>query len=545
MTFSIKPFLRDDAASIGLMTAAGTGLLLGACALGVDMGMVYLAKRDLQNAADAAAIVAVDSYETGAMAGITELFEKRGSEDVSVKTIEPGRYLRLGEVDLADRFVPDEEAPTAARVTVTRDVPLYFAKVFSGSDTFRVEAVATAARLDRAAFQVGARLGSLSGGVPNALLSALAGDDLQLTIDDFSDLEGTAIDLLDFADAVRARAGLGNATYGEVFANDTPLPDVVEALADAAANESTRTLLMGVASKLGSETVTLADMIDLGPYAQTDFNDGTGAVTVDAASLMRGAIEYSHGDGYDVETTLSVAGASTTKARLVGGNVIATSPLMTVTDSDEVVLRTGRIRLYLETTMPTSASGLASLKVPLYVELASAEAKLSDIECSSETGGVTLAVTPSIGTVAFASANSSELGDLTAEPTLSDATIASITGIKVRGYSAIELGGTTAKSVFFSKSEIAAKTTKSVATDDLITGVATSLVEDLELSVDAGPLVLTPTELIEGQVAAALLTLAPALDSVINSATRTMGVSLGLADTKVNAMRCGMPSLVA
>ncbi|AKM11769.1 hypothetical protein AB433_11330 [Croceicoccus naphthovorans] len=538
--------MHDECGSVSAITLAGGSMMIGACAFAVDLGMVYLAKRDLQNAADAAAVTAVSTMDTGSAAGVAELIEKRGDEDITVESIEPGKYARLASVDLDDRFTADNVSPTAARVTLSRPVPLYFAQVFSGKETTTVMATATAARLDRAAFQVGSRLGALSGGVPNALLSALAGEDLQLTVNDFSSLEGTTIDVLDFADAVRDKADLSGETYGEVFAEEMPLNEVIEALAGATPQDSTKTLVLSLAEKMGTQTVTLADMIDLGPYAQTDFNEGTGKITVDAATLLRGAIEYASEDGYDVQTNLTIAGVSNTKLRLVGGNPVATSPLMTVTDSDDVVLRTGRIRLYLETNVAASISGIASMKVPLYAELASAEAKLSDIQCAGTTGdGVTLAVTPSIGTVALASADADDIGDLTDEPALEYATLANIVGVKVQGKAVLELGGTEAKSVHFSKAEIAAKTTKSVATDDAVTALASSLIDDVSLQVTTGGLNLTPTSLIQSQAATALLAVAPTLDSVINTATRTMGVRLGIADTRVNAMNCGLPTLVA
>lgn len=543
-----RRFRDDDTAAVGLFGAAGITLMLAASTLAVDVGAVYLAKRDLQNAANAAAVVAVDVMGSdGAVdAEVRELLRRRGTQDVTVDRIEPGDYRRTGSVDLDQRFVADQVSPTAARVTVSRSVPLYFGRILTGQPTMTVEAVATAARLDRAAFQVGARLGSLSGGVPNALLSAIGGEDLQLTADDFSDLEGTAIDVMDFADVARQKTGLTGATYGEVFREGMPLNDLMEAFGDVSPNDDTKTIFYAVSSKVGGDVVTLADMIDLGPYAHTDFNDGTGHIKVDAATLMRGALEYAHGtDGYDVQANLSVAGQSATKMRVVGGNVVATSPLITVTDSDNVTVRTGRMRIYLETTIPASVAGIASLKVPVYAEIASAQAKLSSILSSGTTNGVTLAVTPSIGTVAIAQTSSDALGNLTAAPTLSTATLASVIGVKVKGSSILNFGGATAKSVFFSKEEVAARTVKSVATDDAVTALVGSLVRNLTLSVEARPLVLTPSSTITSSVGTALTGAAPALDEVLNAATRTMGIQLGLADSRVNAMKCGMPTLVA
>ena len=88
MPFAIlRQFHRNEDAAVGIMMGAGAALLSGACALGVDLGMIYLAKRDLQNAADAAAIAAVETLETGADAAVQELIVRRGDDDIIIKSI--------------------------------------------------------------------------------------------------------------------------------------------------------------------------------------------------------------------------------------------------------------------------------------------------------------------------------------------------------------------------------------------------------------------------------------------------------------------------
>ena len=49
------------------------------------------------------------------------------------------RDRRTGSVDLDQRFIADQVSPTAARVTVSRIVPLYFGRILTGQPTMTVE----------------------------------------------------------------------------------------------------------------------------------------------------------------------------------------------------------------------------------------------------------------------------------------------------------------------------------------------------------------------------------------------------------------------
>src|SRR3546814_9342156 len=55
------------------------------------------------------------------------------------------------------------------------------------------------------------------------------------------------------------------------------------------------------------------------------------------------------------------------------------SPLIAVTDTNDVVVRTAQVRLKVDTRIATP---LASVHVPLLAELGSASARITDIDCA-------------------------------------------------------------------------------------------------------------------------------------------------------------------
>src|SRR3546814_8372455 len=89
------------------------------------------------------------------------------------------------------------------RITLTRDRPLFFGSFLTGRRDSIIRATATGARRGYAAFSLGSRVAALNGGLPNALLSALTGSKVSLSVMDYNALASTDIDLLAFSDALR------------------------------------------------------------------------------------------------------------------------------------------------------------------------------------------------------------------------------------------------------------------------------------------------------------------------------------------------------
>ncbi|WP_272799319.1 hypothetical protein [Sphingobium sp. AntQ-1] len=183
------------------------------------------------------------------------------------------------------------------------------------------------------------------------------------------------------------------------------------------------------------------------------------------------------------------------------------------------------------------------MRVPLYVELAAAEARLSDIQCGSD-GGVTLAVTPSVGTAALGDVDMTALTNFSVPANPRAAMLAQALGTRVTGYANISLGGTQTHSVHFSPSEISAQQAKTVSTQDLTQGIAASLAGQTQIQVSLLGITIGNSPL-SPLVGAVLGTTAPLLDGIINSVTATLGVRVGSAEVRVHQRRCGMAAIVA
>ncbi|MCE3544434.1 hypothetical protein LXJ56_30100, partial [Escherichia coli] len=85
--------------------------------------------------------------------------------------------------------------------------------VLTGKRFQDLQATATAARTGEAAIAIGSRLVSVQGGVPGALLSSLAGVNLNLSVADYNALVGANVDVLALSSLLKTRAGVSLGTF--------------------------------------------------------------------------------------------------------------------------------------------------------------------------------------------------------------------------------------------------------------------------------------------------------------------------------------------
>ncbi|HEX7873307.1 MAG TPA: pilus assembly protein TadG-related protein [Sphingobium sp.] len=541
----LRALHSDRRGVAAILFAFSLTALAGAAAAAVDIGSLFLAKRQLQGIADAAVLAAAQGDISGqGTASAQAIINRTGVGGIQIGTLTTGSYARDKSVAMSARFTQGATAPSAAQLTLQRTVPLFFGKLLLGRSGLVIRAHATAARVNMAAFSIGTKLAGLSGGIANDLLSSIAGTNLNLSLVDTQGLAAADVDLLGFADALRVRLNMQGATYADVFGANVPLSTLVQALGDAAPTSGSAGTLQALVARLGTGSVRLSDIIDLGPLGQTTTRGNDSAIKVDALSFLRSLLIQSKGGSYETSLDVVVPGLTSVKLIVAGGGT-GHSPWLTVTQAKDVVVRTSAARIYLDTRVVTALPGILSLRVPLYAELAAAEARLSDIRCDgSSSDGVTLAVTPSVGSVAIADIAVDDIDNFSLPMTKQPAVLLNLLGTRINAYADIALGGMSAQSVLFSKDDIANHRTRTVSTRDLSTGVATSLVSNVQLSVttlgitvNAGPLV--------NSLAGVLLSVAPSLDGLLNQVTGLLGVKLGAADVRVDRMRCGVPTLVA
>lgn len=423
---------------------------------------------------------------------------------------------------------------------------LFFGSFVSAGTSSQVTARATAARTDMAGFMLGTRVADLPGDLANNVLSALAGTALELTPAEVDVLSDTEIDVLDFAEALGPLQDMEGETFGEIFDEDTPLYLAVEAMADATGDTQLAALLDRIASQIGSDFILLSELIDLGPLADTDVNDGVSGVSVDAYSLLRSLLQAAHGDSYDATLDTDIDGLAEVDIRIAGGYSEERSPWLTIDTMGDVTLRTSETRVSVVTSFDALSGLGAGLRVPLYTELASAEATMTDIVCAAGDGsdGVYIEAKPSLGTAAIADVNSDLFADFSAPLWLEPARIFDSALVEVDAYADIAVGGDAAQELHFTPADVEDRRTRTAGTTDALQGTANSLAEDVTLDVRALGLGLDAGQY-ANLVGNALDGAAPSLDTLLNQLNALLGIKLGAADVTVDRLRCGQPTLVA
>lgn len=542
----MRRLFHDRRAGVGPLIAIAFPALIGLMALAVDLGSAQLETRRLQGIADIAALAAA-ADPTHAQAVAQASVNAAGWPRALTVRTTTGSYDRAKPV--GTRFVADSAATGAVKVSLQTESPTFFAR-FWGKGSVTIARSATAAQTNLAAFSIGSRLASLQGGVLNAYLSALTGSSVSLSVMDYNALAGAKIDLLDFADALRTQANLSAGTYRDTLDAQVTPPQMLRALADSlpASQAAQAAAIRNIALHAGGTSIALSSLIDLGPLGD-QASGGKGVAQIDALSMLNALAQIGNGQR-QVQLDLggSVAGLAQTKVWLAIGQRPEQSPWITVTASGAPILRTAQARLYVEAqTANLSLPGIGSLaqvKLPLYVELASAEAKLVAIDCSTNRSA-TIDARPSPGQAAIAGIDTARLNDFSTPMPQSPARIVDTTLIDVDAFATISLGNAEPwQALRFDQAEVDAGTPKTVSSGALTQGIATSLVSKAQIGVHVVglPIPLTPLTQTVGQQ---LNLLAPALDTLIDATTGTIGVHFGQADVKVTGIRCGTAALVA
>lgn len=546
----VSSLAHDSAAAIGLLMAGSMFALLGATAVAVDVGSLYLAKRSLQGLADSTAISVSEGDFANASSNARALLQQSGAGDVTLVGITPGTYQNDPNVAPSQRFttVSDVSQATAMSITLSRSVPLFFGAVISGKNALTLQAKAVAARQDMAAFSIGTQqiaAPGLLGSVPNTLLSALAGTSLNLSTSDVGTLGATQIDLLAVGDSVASGEAMTNVSYGQVFNTTVPLARLLSEIANAAPDMTTADTFRTAAVAVSGGSVQLSRLIDLGPLAAGMAGAPHTPLPVDGYTLLRSVLQLAQGSTYSASMPISAPGLLSAQLKIVGGNGTQHSPLMTVSAARSVVLHSQLTRVWLDVQVASAIAGIASLDVPVYIEMAPGAARMTAISCTGNTltDGVTLGVTPGIGNAAIGTISQSALYDLTRVPTITPAQLARTLLVSITGSAQLSVGGAQEQAVFFSKSAISAQVIKSVATQDAVTALAATLTRNTRITVTALGLGINVSS-ITTAVGSTLSLAAPAIDTVLSSVLSSLGVGLGVSNVSVDRMRCGQPTLV-
>ncbi|RIA37630.1 putative membrane protein [Hephaestia caeni] len=543
-----RVLVRDTRAGVGMIVALAMPVAIGAAALAVDVGSATLATRKLQGVADAAALAAATDPAHAHAAAERAVAAAGLAVTVDIAAV-PGRYRADATVPVAERYTAGAMPADAARVTLTAATPTYFGRIF-GAHAITIRRSATAAQTRMASFAIGSRLASIDGGVLNALLSGLTGSSISLKVLDYRALADADVDLFAWLDALRTQAHVSAGSYDELLGTSVSVGDALAAAAsvtrDSAAAEALRTL----ATQVGDATMPLDRLIDLGPLGGANAGP-EGFARINALSLISTLLERSSAERrIRLDLGGAVAGLATTRVTIALGEPEKQSPWIAIGDTGAPVVRTAQARLYVEAAAGTAAlpglGGLASIRLPLFVELASAEARLDAIDCPApDARTVTLGARTNPGHAAIAQIDPAQLDDFTTPVALHPAKVLDTLLLDIEARADIDLGAAEQwQSVRFEEADIAGGTPKSVESGSAVGGVAQSLAHNVTLTpVLAGlPLPVGP---VLGAVGGQLNLLAPTVDGLVNLVTGAAGVHYGEADLRVTGAKCGIARLVA
>jgi uncharacterized membrane protein len=196
-------------------------------------------------------------------------------------------------------------------------------------------------------------------------------------------------------------------------------------------------------------------------------------------------------------------------------------------------------------------SGLApivSVRLPIYLEVAAATARLTRIACGfpdAATSSARLDVMPSLVDAFIGDVPQSTFDNLAVSLHPQPVVIASIAGlVTATARSHATIGSLSPTPVNFSMSEIVARTRKTVGTTDILASLVGSLIGNTQLDVQllGGNLLLpdTTTPLLRTILSKAV----SPLDQLLATVLATLGVGLGQADVWFTGLRCDGAVLV-
>ncbi|PKP88728.1 MAG: hypothetical protein CVT78_00710 [Alphaproteobacteria bacterium HGW-Alphaproteobacteria-17] len=532
--------IRDCKAGISIASAFAMTMLIGAAALAVDVGSLYLDRRKLQGIADAAALAAA-GQPGEERAAVERIIAANCNCAIRIAELATGHYAADRTIAADRRFTPGGASPNAVRIVLHRDRPLYFGRALTGRNQSVIAASATGARRGYAAFSLGSRVAAVNGGLPNALLSGLTGSQVSLSLMDYNALASTDIDLLAFSEALRSEIDAEVLTFGQTLDTQVTLPQVLAALAQASDGQVAQAL-EHIANRALPRTLLPSRAIDLGPRASSIRADAANPVKVNALGLLRTMLLLGSANRQvDLSVASNLPGGSGIDIALLIGEPPAQSPLIAVTDTNDVIVRTAQVRLKLDTLVQTP---LASVHIPVLAELGSAAARISEIDCrAGSNAAVSLGVVTAPATLAIGSVSNAEFQDMTRALDPAPASLVRLPLVSIDAEVELALSDLAEKPAIFSRADIDEGRVKTVSSSGWVAGAAKSLSDRMDLSVRVLGLGLNLNAL-RTATAGAVTLAAPVLDTVLADITGTLGLSVGQADARVNALRCGRARLV-
>ncbi|MFT4954628.1 MAG: putative membrane protein [Brevundimonas sp.] len=530
-----QSFAANRRGGVAIIAAAGGALLCVLAALAVDLGSIALHARKVQGAADLAALSAARDLAAAQRAAEATVQANLG--DGAQVRVFVGTYSPNSGLAAHMRFsaVAAGEAPDAAQVEVSHPARLFFARAILRRESIPVTRMATAALEPQgaplAAFSIGSRLARLDGGVANALLSGLAGGSVNLSVMDYEALLDADVDLLTWLDALAVELDVHAADYHTLLATEVEAGralTVLERLLDGRSQSA----VSEIARATDGATLTIGELVGV--------TGGLGRniqATVSAMDLATAVLEVAGGER-QVQLDLGVnAGLASTQAWLAIGERPNDAPWMTVTDRGAPIIRTAQARLYIKARTVRTLSGLARVDLPVLIELAASESRLVELECRPARR-VVVEARPGVARAWIGAIDENRLDDFRTPLEPTRATLLSVSGlVTVTGRADIEAADAGWTALTFTGADIDGGAIRTVRTTGAVSGLASSLLQRLDVDVDVIGLGLGLGGLTRA-LGDLLSPLGPVLDGLVNPLLDLLGLKIGEADIRMHGLSC-------
>lgn len=405
----VRTGMHRQRGAAAVLAAVWIGVAIAAMGV-LDVGYVYMMRRQTQQIADMAAVAGAQTIGmSGGCATATASAQQAASANGFAGSTPVG--VACGRWTTAGGFDTSGAVPlNAVQVTATQQVRHFFIGPASS-----VQAVATAKATSTAAFSLTSSLASLSGGAINSLLSGLLGANVSLDVGTYQALASTTIKIGDLA------TQLGAASVNDLLNSSTTVSNLASAMISVlnrnnVVNASVSAGLSAIqAAAAGGAKLALGNSAGTPGMLAIGLADTQAAASASISALdaLLVAAEIAHGtSALDLGVALnpsSIPGVTlplslTAKAAVLQPPVIAVGEAGTDGSGNYITsAHSAQVRVYIDLNLSVpSILGVlpaVSVDLPLYLEAAQGTAGLSALQCAPSRAASTNSVVVQTGIV--------------------------------------------------------------------------------------------------------------------------------------------------
>ncbi|MFK0272853.1 TadG family pilus assembly protein [Ensifer sp. NPDC090286] len=571
----MRSLARARSGNIGVSAALAMPLVITSMALAIDYGYLTVQKREMQSTVDLAAIAAAANVSSAEKAVLNHFANNGLNYGVStpnglltidgktlppgdintakldgVATVTRGRYVPDPSVDAGQRFIKDATPTDAVQVMLERKGDIFLASIFTKAPDLSVYGTAASSKI--AAFSVGSRLASLNDGLLNSILGQMLGTTISLKVMDYQALIDADIDIQPFLKIIATRLNLTAASYEDVLKANLTMPQLLASMRLVQGLSGTVTAALKsieLSTSSNKRTFTLAQILNLDPKKSLQIDAGSDwAMRVSALQIVSAAAAIANGENQiALSAVAGLPGIASAKVKLAIGEPPIETPSHRL-GTPGAAVRTAQTRLAVE----VNVDGLAALagiriRLPIYVELAYAEAKLADIRCyggTPENASVSVDAVPGIAEIAIGDVDPAVLSNFSSDARVQRAKLVDALVVKIDALAHVEAQNLKPTRLSFSPSEVAARSIKTVSTKDILTSTTQTLLNNLDLNIQVLFLTLGSPTIVQQALAQTLGAVTKPVDDLLYNLLLLVGVRVGEADVRVTGVKCQSPVLV-